>query len=42
MKILNWIKLVFKPQGKSEMSVHDKEFLSELQEENKLILFGSK
>ncbi|WP_263853646.1 hypothetical protein [Companilactobacillus jidongensis] len=42
MKLLDWIKLVIQPQDKSEMSVQDKEFLSELEEENKASLFDSK
>ncbi len=42
MKLLEWIKLVFKSNSNSEMSVHEKEILSELQNENKIFLFDTK
>ncbi|WP_263854120.1 hypothetical protein [Companilactobacillus hulinensis] len=42
MTLIEVIKSLLSPRKNQELSVHEKEVLSELQNENKTLLFGNK
>ncbi|WP_257787686.1 hypothetical protein [Companilactobacillus allii] len=42
MKLIEFIKSLLHPRTRQELTVHEKEILSELQNENKTMLFGNR